>query len=110
MGRNDVARTLFFWVLVTICTLAVASTAAAQTSDPADRFTFVPANFPGAPTLDIVIQRWSSDADRERVDLIVMSSHGRTGLSRMLIGSVTDKVLRGAPCPLLVVPPETFKD
>jgi nucleotide-binding universal stress UspA family protein len=43
-------------------------------------------------------------AEKEKVDLIVMSSHGRTGLSRMLIGSVTDKILRGAPCPVLVVP------
>jgi len=45
-------------------------------------------------------------AEKEGVDLIVMSSHGRTGLSRMLIGSVTDKILRGAPCPVLVVPSE----
>ena len=43
-------------------------------------------------------------AEKEGVDLIVMSSHGRSGLSRMLIGSVTDKILRGAPCPVLVVP------
>ena len=43
-------------------------------------------------------------ADSEHVDLIVMSSHGRSGLSRMLIGSVTDKILRGASCPVLVVP------
>jgi nucleotide-binding universal stress UspA family protein len=45
-------------------------------------------------------------AEKEGVDLIVMSSHGRTGLSRMLIGSVTDKILRGASCPVLVVPLE----
>jgi universal stress protein A len=43
-------------------------------------------------------------AENEKIDLIIMSSHGRTGLSRMLIGSVTDKVLRGSPCPILVVP------
>lgn len=43
-------------------------------------------------------------AENESVDLIVMSSHGRSGLSRMLIGSVTDKTLRGASCPVLVVP------
>jgi nucleotide-binding universal stress UspA family protein len=43
-------------------------------------------------------------AEKEGVDLIVMSSHGRSGLSRMLIGSVTDKILRGASCPVLVVP------
>lgn len=45
-------------------------------------------------------------AEKEGVDLIVMSSHGRSGLSRMLIGSVTDKILRGSPCPILVVPME----
>jgi nucleotide-binding universal stress UspA family protein len=45
-------------------------------------------------------------AENESVDLIVMSSHGRSGLSRMLIGSVTDKTLRGASCPVLVVPLE----
>jgi universal stress protein A len=45
-------------------------------------------------------------AEKEGVDLIVMSSHGRSGLSRMLIGSVTDKLLRAAPCPVLVVPAE----
>ena len=46
-------------------------------------------------------------AEKEGVDLIVMSSHGRSGLSRMLIGSVTDKILRGGSCPVLVVPAKT---
>ena len=41
----------------------------------------------------------------EGVDLIVMSTHGRTGLAHMLIGSVTERVLRRAPCPVLAVPP-----
>src|SRR5262245_26743111 len=45
-------------------------------------------------------------AENEQIDLIVMSSHGRSGLSRMMIGRVTDKVLRAASCPLLVVPLE----
>ncbi len=49
-------------------------------------------------------------AENEGVDLIVMSSHGRSGLSRMLIGSVTDKTLRGASCPVLVVPLEKGKN
>jgi nucleotide-binding universal stress UspA family protein len=39
----------------------------------------------------------------ERVDLIVMSSHGYTGLTRWMYGSVAEKVLRAAPCPVLVV-------
>jgi nucleotide-binding universal stress UspA family protein len=43
-------------------------------------------------------------AENEHADLVVMSSHGRSGLSRMLIGSVTDRLLRAAKCPVLVVP------
>jgi universal stress protein A len=37
------------------------------------------------------------------VDLIVMGTHGRSGLSHMLLGSVTEKVVRTAPCPVLTV-------
>jgi nucleotide-binding universal stress UspA family protein len=51
-----------------------------------------------------------SRAAKERVDLIVMSSHGRSGLSRMLIGSVTDKVLRASHVPVLVVPSGQERD
>ena len=36
-------------------------------------------------------------------DLIVMASHGRTGISRLLMGSVAEAVMRRAPCPVLVV-------
>jgi len=46
----------------------------------------------------------SDCAEREQADMIVLSSHGRSGLSRMLIGSVTDRLLRAASCPVLVVP------
>ena len=38
-------------------------------------------------------------------DLIVMGSHGRSGVERLLLGSVTEHVLRAAKCPVLVVPP-----
>lgn len=44
-------------------------------------------------------------AKQENVDLIVMSSHGRSGLSRLLMGSVAEEVLRGAECPVLIVKP-----
>lgn len=40
-----------------------------------------------------------------RADLIVMGTHGRTGLDRALLGSVTEKVLHKAACPVLTVPP-----
>jgi nucleotide-binding universal stress UspA family protein len=39
-------------------------------------------------------------------DLIVMSTHGRTGFSHVLLGSVTEKVVRTAPCPVVSIHPE----
>jgi universal stress protein A len=42
-------------------------------------------------------------AKRENVDLIVMGSHGRTGLPRLLMGSVAEGVTRRAECPVLIV-------
>jgi nucleotide-binding universal stress UspA family protein len=44
-------------------------------------------------------------ANRVSTDLIVMGTHGRTGIRRVLLGSVAEQVLRQARCPLLVVPP-----
>lgn len=40
-------------------------------------------------------------AEDEKVDLIVMGTHGRTGLTRLLMGSVAEAVVRRAPCPVL---------
>jgi len=42
-------------------------------------------------------------AASEQVDLIVVGSHGRGGVGRLLLGSVSDFVVRRAPCPVLVV-------
>jgi universal stress protein A len=42
-------------------------------------------------------------ADEERADLIVMGTHGRTGLDHFLLGSVAERVIRLAPCPVLTV-------
>lgn len=42
-------------------------------------------------------------AASEQVDLIVVGSHGRGGVGRLLLGSVSDYVVRRAPCPVLVV-------
>ena len=39
------------------------------------------------------------------VDLIVVGTHGRRGLERLLLGSVAEAVVRRATCPVLVVPP-----
>jgi nucleotide-binding universal stress UspA family protein len=52
----------------------------------------------GLPVAEIV-----KFADREHIDLIVVGSHGRTGFSRLLMGSVAEGVVRTAKCPVLVV-------
>jgi universal stress protein A len=41
----------------------------------------------------------------ERVDWIVMATHGRTGLSHLVMGSVAEYVVRTAPCPVLTLRP-----
>lgn len=43
-------------------------------------------------------------ADERQVDLIVMGTHGRTGLARAVIGSVADRVIRHAKLPVVLVP------
>jgi universal stress protein A len=43
-------------------------------------------------------------ARKLKADLIVMSTHGRSGLSHVLLGSVAERVLRTAPCPVITVP------
>jgi nucleotide-binding universal stress UspA family protein len=41
----------------------------------------------------------------EGADLVVVGTHGRTGINRLLIGSVAERVVRIAPCPVLTVKP-----
>ncbi len=53
----------------------------------------------GAPPASIV-----ATATDSTIDLIVMSTHGRTGLTRLLYGSVAEAVLRGSPVPVLMIP------
>jgi nucleotide-binding universal stress UspA family protein len=52
----------------------------------------------GTPFYEII--QFAKDKD---IDLIVMGTHGHTGLAHMLLGSVTEKVVRKAPCPVLTV-------
>lgn len=42
-------------------------------------------------------------AGHEKVDLIVLATHGRTGLKHLLMGSVAENVVRGAKCPVLTI-------
>lgn len=54
----------------------------------------------GSPSEEIVRL-----AKEQRVDLIIMGTHGRTGISHFFLGSVAEKVVRSAPCPVLTVHP-----
>lgn len=53
------------------------------------------------PTVGVI-----TTAEKEKVDLIVMTTRGATGLERLVCGSVTESVLQSAVCPVLVVPPK----
>lgn len=52
----------------------------------------------GQPTDQIL--SWAQDG---AYDLIIMGTHGRSGLAHLFMGSVTEKVLRHAPCPVLAI-------
>jgi len=43
-------------------------------------------------------------AEREHVDLIMLATHGRGGIDRLMLGSVADRVVHHARCPVLLVP------
>lgn len=49
-------------------------------------------------------------ADASDVDLIVIATHGRTGIARLRFGSVGDKLIKNAPCPRLVIGPNVDID
>jgi universal stress protein A len=46
-------------------------------------------------------------AEAAKADLIVVATHGRTGLSHLVMGSVAERVVRTAPCPVLTIRPTT---
>jgi len=52
----------------------------------------------GEPFVEII-----KYARKEQVDLIVMATHGRSGIEHMLMGSVAEKVVRKSPCPVLTI-------
>lgn len=52
-----------------------------------------------------IVQQILAEAREGRADLIVLGTHGRGGFDRFLLGSVTEKVVRKAPCPVMTVPP-----
>ena len=52
----------------------------------------------GNPAIEVV-----KYAQENKVDLVVVGTLGRSGLSRFLLGSTAEKIIRTAPCPVLVV-------
>jgi nucleotide-binding universal stress UspA family protein len=52
----------------------------------------------GIPFLEII-----NEAKKRKVDLITIATYGRTGLQHAILGSVTEKVVKKAPCPVLIV-------
>jgi nucleotide-binding universal stress UspA family protein len=73
-------------------------------------------HFAGFP-VEALVYAPSKDVDKgiiefvetNNVDLIIMSTHGRTGVGRLLLGSVTERVIRQSPCPVMVVPAKIAK-
>lgn len=55
----------------------------------------------GSPAVEI-----ANYAKEKEIDLIVIGTHGRSGVSHVLLGSVAEKVVRKAPCPVLTVHPQ----
>ncbi len=73
--------------------------------------TFVSENFPGINAKGHVLIGYAAEeivskADEENADLIIMGTHGRTGLDRILFGSVAEKVVKHAKMPVLTVRPQ----
>ena len=57
----------------------------------------------GAPFVEII--RYAKEND---INLIVMGTHGYTGVKHLIVGSVAENVVRKAPCPVLTVHPENY--
>jgi universal stress protein A len=75
-----------------------------------DRLTRLAARLKRPAGLRLLVRRGAAHrvivetAKRLRADLIVMPTHGRTGWAHAILGSVAEKVVRGATCPVLTLP------
>jgi nucleotide-binding universal stress UspA family protein len=72
--------------------------------------TFVAENFAGIRAEGRIISGYAAQeilnyAANNDIDLIVMGTHGRTGIDRMLFGSVAEKVVKAAPMPVMTIRP-----
>ncbi len=72
---------------------------------------FVKENFQGVNVKSDVVIGYAAEeilanAERENADLIIMGTHGRTGIDRMLFGSVAEKVVKNSVIPVLTIRPK----
>jgi nucleotide-binding universal stress UspA family protein len=92
-------------VLLNVCDGQVCSVPVCQITEAYEKFH--EAGVPVEPLMkqgDAAVQILETCREQQ-ADLIAMTTHGRSGISRWMLGSVTEKVLRAAPVPLLVVRP-----
>lgn len=71
---------------------------------------FTDDNFPGLTVQGVVLTGYPAEeilkaAEAHHADMIVMGTHGRTGIDRIIFGSVAEKVVMSATCPVLTVKP-----
>ena len=69
------------------------------------------ASFAGVPHEEILLRGdlWPAIADtiqKQRIDLVVVGTHGRHGFKKVVLGSAAEKIYRHAPCPVLTIGPE----
>jgi universal stress protein A len=64
----------------------------------------------GKPASVLTAVRWGSPVESivsyaldHHIDLIIVATHGRTGLSHVVLGSVAERIIREAPCPVLTI-------
>lgn len=69
-----------------------------------DNINAIPVTLEGNPADEIL-----DYANKNNVEMIIMSSHGRSGIKRWLLGSVTKKVLDHSPIPVLIVIPKGYR-
>ena len=71
---------------------------------------FLAKNFAGTNAKGEVVSGYAAEeiltaAEEEQVDMVVMGTHGRRGIDRIIFGSVAEKVVKSAKCPVLTVRP-----
>jgi nucleotide-binding universal stress UspA family protein len=77
---------------------------------------FVQENIPPSIKMDLVVRKGTPTegilryAEEAGIDMIVMATHGHTGLRHILMGNVTEKVVRHSPVPVLTVKPRPFRE